>query len=422
MAQARRRARRPQENPENNDQPVERGADLTVLTAMRAYRDEAMRARQPRLIQNRLNWDMFMGVQDFPNAMQGQSKQVLPKVAMAAEQICAFIERGLTDFGNWFSVDLKRPGPLADAQAQNLLQYYLDEASFGGQDLDDDFAALMADAVKVGLLASLMIVKVHGRQSSRYAFQAERGVNLLTLPDGSSMPQITSTMVRKEVEAWQMAIDLIPPEEYLPDPTGRGLYEMHEVERDLWEVEAMADAGVYDQAVVDRIEEDFAAREEQYYSSREIDRQGREASPPDFRKRVVLTELWGTLLRPNGRVAEQNIVCTMANQKYLIRPPEANPFWHGKRPFVVRPLLRVPFSVNHKALFDHATSLNSAMNDLYNLMFDSGMQAAWGNKVVYPDRLEDPRQIKEGISPGMTLIAKEGLPPGQTVLEVVQTG
>jgi hypothetical protein len=136
----------------------------------------------------------------------------------------------------------------------------------------------------------------------------------------------------------------------------------------------------------------------------------------------VLLECWGDLLDERGRYTERNIVCTMANGKYLIRPPEPNPYWHGERPFVSRPLLRIPFSVWHKALFDHAVALNLAQNELYNLILDGGISSVWGVKQLYPEFLDDPRQVKDGIAPGDTLVMKEGTPAGVKVVETVVTG
>lgn len=421
MASASRR-RRTSQPPEHNDPPVVQGASLTVMTAIRAFREEAKRAREPRLRQNKRNWDAFMGLQDWSHKQKGQSREFLPKVAMAKEQIGAFVERGLTDFGDWFSADFTRETVMTGDQARKFLQYQIDHAASNGVNVDEDFAALIADAVTVGLLGSMMILKVHGRDTTETRFTTERGVQYLPQPDGSVVPSITSNLIRKEMDAWQLVIDLIPPEDYLPDPTGRSLYEMHEVERDLWEVQEMADAGVYDPAVVEMIEEDFRQISERAYATREQERENRIESAPGFRKRVVLVEFWGTLLDMRGRVAEKNIVCTMANDKYLIRPPEPNPFWHGERPFVTRPLLRVPFSTWHKAHFDHAVDLNLALNELYNLMLDGGVSSVWGVRLLRPEYLDDPRQVKDGIAPGDTLIVKDGTPPNVAVLEQVSTG
>jgi hypothetical protein len=408
--------------PERDDPPVESGASLTVLNAMRQYQAEAKKAREPRLRQTKRNWDVFMGLRDWSHKQKGQSREATPKIAMAKEQIGAFIERGLTDFGDWYSAELANEQVMTNTKAERLLQYQLDHAASNGVNLDEDFPALVADAVTTALLGSLAILKVHGRTTTEKVFRAERGYQLVPQPDGSALPQITRELVRKDIDIWQLVIDLVPPEDYLPDPTGRSLYEGHEVERDLWEVQAMADAGVYDPRVVEQIEADFARVDEQEYHTREQDREQRLRANPSFRYRVTILEIWGSILNEKGRMVEKNIMCAMANNTYLIRPPEPNWFWHGERPFVTRPLLRVPFSTWHKALFDHAVDMNLAYDELYNLIIDGGIASVWGNRVVYPEHLDDPRQIADGIPQGMTLIAKEGTPAGAKVLEQITTG
>jgi len=127
-------------------------------------------------------------------------------------------------------------------------------------------------------------------------------------------------------------------------------------------------------------------------------------------------------LDEDGRLLHQNVVVTVANEKFLIRAPEPNPNWHGLSPFVVAPLLRVPFSVWHKALMDAATYLNIAMDEMFNLMLDGGLASVWGTRQIRPDFLEDARQISDGVPQGETLVLRDGTPLGAKVLEQVATG
>src|SRR5262245_17496616 len=218
-----------------------------------------------------------------------------------------------------------------------------------------------------------------------------------------------------------VVLDLIPPENWFPDPTGRGLYKIHgDLECDLEEIQTMADLGAYDPDVVDQIAADFAAQE--YESFRAWSRNQDEASPPSFRKRVVLDEFWGTLLDDSGRAVLRNCVCTIANDRYVIRKPTPNPYWHQQSPFVEAPLIRIPFSTWHKAVQDNAVSLNNAQNELLNLIIDGGYEAVWGVRQLHQDWLEDPTQVQDGIAPGDTLLLRQEVPANAKVLERVTTG
>jgi hypothetical protein len=106
----------------------------------------------------------------------------------------------------------------------------------------------------------------------------------------------------------------------------------------------------------------------------------------------------------------------------LIRKPEPNPFWHGESPFIACPIIRVPFSVWHKAVFDHASNLNLAINEIFNLMIDGGIASVWGTKQIRSDMLVNPEQITDGVPQGITLDIKNEVPWGQKVMDNLTEG
>lgn len=405
------------------DEPVSEEDEykLSVISAVREFRDQAKDARQERLVKNHENREAFLGRQDWTYKQQGQSMEFLPKVPVAVEQMSSFVKRSMVQFGQWFTVDLDRSlyGKITGQQVAAIMLPFLDNL-WAGNNKTQSFTTVISDSVKNGLLESLIILKVHGGVQKTRSFKAEQGEGLELGEDGSlARPEMALAM--EEDEEWRLRIDLVRPEDYYPDPTGNNLFEIHRVERDLHEVIAMADQGVYDKAAVaELIDVDFPMPLDEERSDR--DRNQQEAINPRFRKRVVLDEFWGTLLNSDGTIAQENIVCTIANDKYLIRPPEPNPFWHQESPFIAEPLLRVPWSVWHKAVYDHASSLNFAINEMFNLMLDGGISAVWGIKQVRLDQLEDPGQVAGGIQQGQTLAVKSTLPPGDKVLETVSEG
>jgi hypothetical protein len=253
-------------------------------------------------------------------------------------------------------------------------------------------------------------MKVHGGFMPHRTFKMERSAR-------------GSRMVKEETRRWHLRIDLIPPENYYPDPTGNGLYEIHWCERDLHEVLAASEGedAIYDRAAVLKLLE--TDNEKPDDEKREAEAQNQlDATPPSVRKKVHITEFWGTLLNQDGTVKMANCVCTIANDKIVIRKPEPNPFWHQESPFCVTPITRVPFSVWHRALYDNAVNLNLAINEMFNLMLDGGMASVWGIRQVRVEDLEDPSEVAGGVPQGATLKVKGTLPPGQKVLETVATG
>lgn len=375
----------------------------TVVRAVNEYRIEAESARRDRIAQNKLNWATYYGNNDFSEKQEGQSAESLPKVAEAVEQFSAFVKRALTQFGDWFSVDLPKKSPITAEQARALMRCYLDKCVVG-PNKTVKFPTIISNAIKSGLLESLIVLKVHGQRVKQRTFTAE---------DGKSEPVIGSR------STWQLRIDLIPNEEYYPDPSGRGLFEIHRVERDLIDAQAMAEQGIYDKEVVNQIVEDFTRSDADRRTA--ADRNQNEASTPSSRKRLVIDECWGTLLNPDGSVFMENALCAVANEKYLIRKPEANPFWHGRSPLLAVPLIQVPYSVWGKALYDSAVSLNTALNELFNLMLDGGIAEVWGIRQVHTNWLEDPSQVANGIPQGATLAVNENIPVDGKVVERIDS-
>ena len=402
------------------DELVSSEGDLSVIMAIKEARVASEDARQTRLWKNLQNREMYLGRQDWSHKQAGQSQEFLPKVPTSVEQMAALVRRGLVQFGSWFSVNVDNNirTSISGHHIQSIMEVFLKNL-WKQNNKTQNFTTIMSDAVKVGMLESLIILKVHGGMMKTRKFIVEPGE--IGLAEDGTIGKGEDNLRMEDDEEWRLRIDLIRPEDYYPDPTGNGLYEIHRVERDLHEVVQMAEDGVYDmKAVKMLINTDYPRPMDEKRTDR--DRNQDEAPNPSFRKRVVLDEFWGTLLNSDGTVAHRNIVCTVANDKYLIRKPEPNPFWHQESPFIAEPIIRVPFSVWHKALYDDASSLNLAINEMFNLILDGGIAAVWGTRQIRLDDLDDPGQVSGGVPQGATLAVKSTLPHGTKVMETVTEG
>lgn len=391
----------------------------TLLEAIREYKKEAEDARRGRIRRNRANVDAYMGLQDFTHKQDGQSQEFLPKSSVAVEQFVGFAKRALTQFGTWYDVELGRSSrsPISGTSISAIMNCFLGRCLVGDQEFSS-FPMQIGDGIKVAANESLCIFKIHGNMVSKRVFFAEAGEQ--TINQDGSIDQSEPSLLAEERENWKLRIDLVDPKGYFPDPSGQGLYEIHTVERDLHHVRKMAQQGIYDLSVVNRIETDFKLAEEYARQPQEVGQS--ENKPPSFRKKVVIDEFWGTLVDSNGKILHENCLCAMANDRYILRRPEPNPFWHGESPLVAFPLIRVPFSVWHKALMDNAVQLNFAMNELFNLIIDGGISSVWGIKQIRLDDLDDPSQVSGGIPQGETLAVKSTLPHGMKVIEKVAEG
>lgn len=397
------------------DEPVSEAdqAEMSVIQAIHRCRKESEDSKTDRIAKSRMNRDVYLGRMDWSYKQEGQSTEVIPKVPVTVEQLCAFIKRGLINFGDWFSVDLDRT--IADvvdgAQIREVVKCFLNEL-WDRNNKTQEFPLVVSDAVKSALMESLIILKVHGglMRSRKPVF----------LP-AARATKSDSELKWEDQEIWRLRIDVIPQEDYYPDPTGNGLYEIHRCERDLHEVVEAAEDGMYDLPTVKKLIDSTMSRplDEERTDS---DRNQPQTTDPSFRKKVLIDEFWGTLLNSDGTVAHRNCVTAVANERFLIRKPEPNPFWHQESPFVAAPLIRVPFSVWHKALYDDASPLAMAINELFSLMIDGAIAAVWGIKQVRIEDLEDPGQVAGGIKQGDTIAVKQTLPHNADAIKVVATG
>jgi hypothetical protein len=392
---------------------------LTILNAVRDFRDKARDARRTRLKKNRRNREAFMGLQDFSYKIEGQSTEFLPKTATAVEQFVSFVKKAMTQFGAYYDPIISRGGnsPLTGDQIRLLMDCFLEDL-VTQDNVRSTFPVLVSDAVKTGALESLIIMEISGAMVPERVAEMRRG-ELVEAADGT-VQESEPTLEFREESYWKLRVELIRQEDYFPDPTGRGLYEITETAQDFHRVKELADQGVYDAAAVRQIENDFRMEAE---DARQAEALGQdEVEQPAFRKEVKITNFWGTLLDSEGNVTHRNVNCVIANDQYILVQPRDNPFWHGESPFVAVPLIRVPFSVWHKALMDNAVQLNLASNELFNLMLDGGMSAVHGIKQVRIDDLESPGDASGGFPAGTTIAVKNSLPYGSKVLETVSEG
>ena len=381
--------------------------DQDIVRCVNDYVREADQAKTNRMTMNQDNFDCYHLSQDYSHKRKGQSQEFLAKQAMAVEQICSFMEQGLIDVGQFFKVEptLGNKTPIISMdEISSLLLEQLDR---------NKFHSYVSDALKLGLLGSLMIAKVATKRCPSPKYVAEKEID----PYGKE----SAKLYKSTDWSTDLSLSLVRQEDFYPDPTGSGLYVVEAIEMDYFKLLRMAEENpsVYDMDAVrslgSYIEEDRRqdqARETGQNVVTNIDHR---------RKRVTIHECWGTILDPVGNVLYDNAVCAVANDQFLIRKPGPNPFWHGKVPYVVAPLIRVPGSVWHKSLMDAPTKHNQAINELYNLILDSGMMAVHGIRQLRESWLDDQSQVEERISPGETLIVNTSCPPGAKVMERIDT-
>lgn len=380
-----------------------------VVKWVMACYQEAEQAKKKRMARNKDNYAMFHLEHDFSHKEEGQSQEILSKQSMAVEQTKAIFQQALVDIGEWWSAEscyalaeeamLIKPGEIT-----KLTSYMLERANYFSH---------VGNSVETALLASLAISKTYGRMVPKPRFVSRKKGR------GKGMKRWVE---RIDDKTWQLKFDVIRPENYYPDPTGKGLYEIEDMWLDLHEVITLSegDEAIYDAAIVKDLSVSVSVEAEDVATkARET---GQDPTVSGHRPQVKLTEYWGTILdSKTGKIMYENCVCTVANDTYLIRKPEPNPLWHQQSPYTASPLMEVANSVWHKAPMDAPTQHNRAQIEIYNLIMDAGFDQVHAIKQLRKEWLDNPAQVAEGVRPGMTLTVNSLCPPGGKVLEPVTT-
>lgn len=386
----------------------------------RTYIRRAEDAQNARRAQNAINWDHYYRRQDWTHKRAWQSRLFLPEFAIAVRDIVSTLKRGLTDSDDWLTADPVGLGAplLSEDAVRHLLLFYLDRLYMPGNRPDSarSIATALGEALVHGVLESVMTAKVYPVEVRRKLYRIEQvdpksdgGAHVLYEFGGKQLSAIDDTLIR-------IAIDILPFEAYLTDPSEAQLYDVHRVKRTIGQLRANPN---YDPKVIDVLQaRQEQLEDEQYRRRRQATPGSHETSSPNV---VTLDELWGDIVcQRTGEVLETNVFWTVADGM-LLRPKQNNPFWHGRRIFVSTPLWKAPNAPTHPALADGVTDVVRARNELTSLMLDAAFAEVWGTRQMRADLLEDDSEVQDGVPQGYTGVLKSGVPQGVQFLERVDS-
>lgn len=374
---------------------------------------EARSGKLNRMDLNKDNYEMYQMRYDFTHKRKGQSREVLAKTRNATEQIKSFFQQAVADLGDWYRITARSNNPdpmlIKPDEMRKLMDHMLGQA---------DYFSHIGAGVQSGLLGSLSVSKVHGVMIPKPRFSVRKK---------GKGKNYQKHVVMTEDKSWELRFDVIRQEDWYPDPHGNKtfkLYNIEETEIDLHLVKQLAEGedAIYDKEIVDELKP-WAGEVDAEQSQNKANETGANTPTEALRPRVKLTEFWGTIVDQNtGDVLHENVVMTIANDEFVIRPPTENPLWHQKDPYVSAALIEVANSVWGVAMMDAGTKHNRSLIEIFNLMLDSAMKAVWGISQIRVDAVEDQSQIAGGVPWGTQIKTTSALPVGGKVIEEVVTG
>lgn len=215
---------------------------------------------------------------------------------------------------------------------------------------------------------------------------------------------------KNDVPHGRVAFETVDPQFVWLDHTYRNLYRIRHTEVDLHDVHEMLGMKskrgqpIFDTLEVSELIGQLAADEAQ--KKRELTGHGQETT--SNRKPVRLDEYVATVVDEKGKAIAKDALMVVANNRYLIRGPEKNPYWHGRDWLVYAPLITTPLSVYGRSYMEDFGSLAKTFIELTNLLIDAIHTSAMNAFVLVPAMLLDPKQALTGVWPNKTFLLEDG--------------
>lgn len=377
----------------------DRGSEEEIVAALESYRKEAEDNRRGGPNGRDGKWseilDLYWGRHDFGGKASWQAQETLPEVATFIDRFAAALKEALVAGPEGFYTVLDpsdKEGDLTRA-VKRMVDVWLSTSGrdFGGHIIG--FPAVFEEQVKMGALMAMS--------------------GLVTWRDG------------------RVAIDTVDPRSVWLDHTGRGLYRIRRWEVDRHELTSLASKTdskgkpIYNAAEIERLVQDLM--QEAQGEKEALAGTGQQIL--SSRIPVTLHEYLATIIGTNGKPIHNRSLSVVANNRFLIRGPEKNPFSHGRDWLVFTPLITAPLSPYGRSYAEDFGRIAHAFTELTNLILDAVQTSAMNAFAIVPEMLTNPDEAMQGVSPNKVFTLEAGNLPsdfakaielGRTPPEVIQ--
>lgn len=352
-----------------------------IVQILAGYKSEAKQARAsgptPRDDIWRINWDRYWLRYDSSDKAAWQSTHVMPEAPQYVDRWAAAMREALDAAGgDWFTaVDDTGQASELTPHINKLMKVILSRCAIMPDGRRGDFTSVFEDQMKLGALMTCSA-------------------------------SVTWKETRKG--GWP-TVESVDPREVWKDPRMRDLYRLRSYEIDHFELMGYAleedDEGepLYEVEVVEQL---AAQVDEERRNDRERST-GTGQGDTGKSKPIVIDEWLCNLVDAQGELIAQNALILVANDQYLIRGPEENPFWHQEDWLVTTAMVPVPFSVYGRSYMEDWGDVADAFVELTNLILDGVFTSTLKAFAANPSMLQDPTQLTEGIAPNTIYLLAE---------------
>lgn len=352
-----------------------------IIATLQDYFREADENRKsglnPRDEKWRQNLDLYWNRYDFSNKLAWQAKETMPEVPGFVDRFAAALKEALIQSPEGF--------------------YTVSDPS----DADNDLAGAIKRVLDVWLSTT-------GRNQTGqllpYSAAFEEQMKL-----GALMMSASVTTWKNDINGGRVAVESVDPRMIWLDHTNRNLYRIRRIELDRHELSGMKvmrdgkGEYIFDDTELTKLESSLYEKQQA-----DMERTGNAQIVVSGRRPIQLDEYIATVVGNDGRVIADRSLMVLANNSYLIRGPEKNPFWHGKDWLTVTPLITAPLSVYGRSYMEDFGSVAKTFNDLTNMIIDAVHTSSLNMFAMVPDMLLNPNQIVEGAAPNKLWMIQEG--------------
>lgn len=293
--------------------------DLTIVNALESYRLEAENNRKsglnPRDDKWKENLDLYWNRYDWSNKASWQAKEVMPEVPSYVDRFAAALKEALmANPMGFYSVNDPADKESDIAQAiKRMTDIWLTRVGRNQMGQVLDFSSVFEEQMKLGALMACASV----------------------------------TTWKEDVGHGRVAIETVDPRNIWLDHTNRNLYRMRRIELDRHDLVKMvgqkdgAGNPLFNETNISALLSSL--NPDQQSNAEGLTGHGQQTS--SGRTPVTIDEYIATVVGAQGQLLADRALMVVANNRHLIRGPEANPFWHGNDWLLYAPLVTVPLSV-----------------------------------------------------------------------------
>lgn len=365
----------------------------TIINVLNSYRIEAQQARDsgpnPRDTTWENNLNRYWGRYDMSKKASWQSQVVVPVVPQYVDRWASALREALDAQDKFFAVD----DPAGAGSVEPLIPH-----------IERTMLALLGHCSKTPT-----------GQCIPFSALFEEQMKL-----GAMMMLSASVTWKQDYNGGWVAVESVDPRETWFDPKARNQYRRRRYEIDKHELISMASA-------IDEFGLPIYNMEQVAQLGAEIDsvmRKNNETltgvgqGTDQGRQPIIIDEWIATIVLDDGNVVADKQLMIQANEKFLIRGPEKNPYWHAKDWLVSSPMISVPLSIYGRTYMEEWAPTADAFIEMTQLILDAVQTSTMKAYVVQAAMLADPTQLAEGVSPNKVFMLDEGIPVADFMKEI----